>query len=111
MGLDCLWKDKNNDDASVDREFNVCGGICSDNGTTSFRGKVYLDLVKQASGVSLYQDIIDNETCREILECLEKFDLNEYHNPWNLIEKDEFEDLKEMFRAHVEKGHHLVGWW
>lgn len=111
MGLDCLWRDNNNEPASVGKEFNVCGGMCSNNGTSSFRGKVYYELVLQASGISLFQDIIDNETCQKILDALEKFDLNEYKNNWKPVEKYEFEDLKEMFRAHIEKGHHLVGWW
>lgn len=111
MGLDCLWKDSKNQPGIADREYNVCGGICSDNGTTSFRGKVYYELVLQASGISLYQDIIDNTTCQKILDSLEKFDFNDYKNNWKPVKKYEFEDLKEMFRDHIEKGHHLVGWW
>ena len=111
MGLDCFWKNKEGQTANIGKEFNVCGGMLSDNGTTSFRGKVYAELIEQASDISLYQEEIDSETCRKISECLDKFDFERYDQSWWPVEPDEFEQLKEMFRAHVEKGHHLVGWW
>lgn len=111
MGLDCLWRNNENKTASVDKEFKVCGGMCSDNGTTSFRGKVYNDLIEQASKISLYQEKIDNDTCRKILECLENFNIKNYKESCWRITNHEFEELKAMFKAHVEKGHHLVGWW
>ena len=111
MGLDCFWKNKQGQTANINREFNVCGGMFSDNGTTSFRGKVYNDLIEQASKISLYQEEISAETCKKISECLDSFDFAKYDATfWNL-ERDEFEQLKEMFRTHTALGHHLVGWW
>ena len=111
MGLDCFWKNKEGQTAKIDREFNVCGGMFSDNGTTSFRGKVYNDLIEQASGISLYQESIDSETCRKISECLDNFNLSDYNAAWWPVEPDEFENLKEMFRLHTSLGHNLIGWW
>lgn len=111
MGLDCFWENSEGQRATVDREFNVCGGLFSDNGTTSFRGKVYNDLIEQASGISLYQENIDNETCRKISACLDAFDFAKYDATFWTLELDEFEQLKEMFRVHSELGHHLYGWW
>jgi len=111
MGLDCFWKNAQGQTAKVDRTFNVCGGMLSDNGTTSFRGKVYAELIEQASNISLYQEEINAATCLKISECLENFEFERYDGSWWPIERDEFEQLKEMFRTHTALGHHLVGWW
>lgn len=111
MGLDCFWKNKEGQTANIGKSFNVCGGIFSDNGTTSFRGKVYNDLIKQASEISLYQEEIDSDTCKKISDALDNFDFSEYDGGGWPVSLEEFKQLKEMFREHTNNGHHLVGWW
>lgn len=111
MGLDCFWKNAQGQTAKLNREFKVCNGIESDNGIVSFRGKVYNDLVKTASGKSLYQEVIDAETCRHISQCLDKFDFDTFEDNYWDIQPDEFEQFKEMFRAHISLGHFIVSSW
>ena len=111
MGLDCFWKNAEGQTAKVDREFDICGGMLSDHGSTSFRGKVYNDLVEQASEISLYQETIDNATCLKISNCLDNFDFRHYRHAWYPIDRTEFEEFKEMFRIHSQLGHSLHGWW
>lgn len=124
MGLDCFWMKKAvNDngeevkvDANIDEEIQVCGGLFSGQGNSSFRGKVYDGIVEKASDISLYQEWIDNKDVIKIADSLEQFSLSDYDSIIDSsygfqISEDEFLNLKKMFRLHADAGHCLHGWW
>ena len=74
MGLDTYARDANGklpDDARsafARSGVNLCGGMFSSRSGSgesgSFRGKVYAKLIKDTTGVDLYQEQIDTETVR-----------------------------------------------
>ena len=113
MGLDNYWKKIDGETAYIEEAGGVCGGMMSDNGESSFRGKVYADLVQQATGVSLYDDQISSEVVKKMADDLENYDLKSYKNSGHgyPIDEKEFASLKKMFRLHADAGNYLVSWW
>ena len=110
MGLDSIWR-KDGNTASVEGEFNLCGGIFSGFGNDSFRGKVYNRFVEDATGESLYQYEISNDTVKDMAWSLESHTWNpEFESRYDITE-EEFIGLKKMFRLHADAGHTLHGWW
>ena len=67
MGLDSFWRHPI--EGTPDLEFNppltLCGGMLSGNGQGSFRGKVYEDVIKSITGVSLYQSLPGTHSQRD----------------------------------------------
>jgi hypothetical protein len=117
MGLDNFWKkiglDPTTEESTgnLEGDFKVWAGGCSDHGNTSFRGKVYYTIVEEITGVSLYDDVIEHEKCKEMLECLEDFDFSQIcQNPYDLTQED-YDLFVYMFKKHIEAGHYLVSWW
>ena len=113
MGLDNIWIDESNNHAYIDKPFNVCGGMCSGNGESSFRGKVYYDYVKDITGVSLYDDIIDNDRVMEMANDL-RVSLDQFNDDLAdtyRINREDVENLVWMFEEHGNAGHRLVSWW
>ncbi len=113
MGLDNYWRDDDGNPGLIEKEFNLCGGMCSGNGNSSFRGKVYYDYVKDTTGVSLYDDIIDNDRVMEMANDL-KASLDQFNDDLAYtygIDKEEAENLVLMFEEHGNAGHHLISWW
>lgn len=110
MGLDSFWVDSDGNEIQV--EFKnppkLCGGIFSANGVGSFRGKVYNEFVQSITGVSLYQEMIDNETIKEMADKLDEFVKNHDMELWD---EDQAEDLALMFRVYADAGACLHGWW
>lgn len=111
MGLDSIWIGENNERAFVNAELNLCGGMFSDSGNSSFRGKVYDLLVSEATGQTLYSEDIPNNLVVQMAEKLQGCTISSAQviDP-NIVEQ-ELEDLKLMFKLHAEAGHKLVGWW
>ena len=115
MGLDNYWV-KNKEEAGViEGEFKVCGGVFSDNGNDSFRGKVYYRFVEDVTNESLYGDPetgeIPNEAVKKMAADLEATEWRDsYIENYDIVE-DEFKDLVKMFRIHADAGHHLVSSW
>ena len=108
MGLDSMWRKSQTEEGQIDGEFKVWSGGFSDNGNTSFRGKVYYSIVEEITGISLYDDVITNDQCKEMLERFENFDFSDIcQNPYAL-EQEEYDDFVRMFRLHVEAGHFLM---
>ena len=112
MGLDNFWS------GSVEGDFKVCGGLCSGHGNDSFRGKVYNTFIEWNTGVSLYDDVIDNRTIRtiadkldkKIRECTKDGTFESFCEFWNMDEH-EMLDLSRMFRVHALAGHTLTSWY
>jgi hypothetical protein len=111
MGLDNYWKKNAEEYGEIEGEFKVCGGILSGNGNDSFRGKVYHRLVEDITGEDLYQDVIENDTIKEMAESLESATYNPQYNEFYYIDEEEFRDLVKMFRLHADAGHYLESCW
>ena len=112
MGLDNYWMKSKDEAGVIEGEFKVCGGIYSDNGNDSFRGKVYHRFVEDVTNVSLYGDpetgVIPNETVKQMADDLETTEWRDSYIQNYYIEEEEFKDLVKMFRLHADAGHFLV---
>ena len=113
MGLDNYWMKSKDEAGVIEGEFNICGGMFSDNGNDSFRGKVYHRLVEDITGISLYgytneSDEIPNEIVKDMAEGLEATEWRDSYIQNYDIEEQEFKDLVKMFRLHADAGHFLV---
>lgn len=79
------------------------------------RGKVYDHLIEQVSGISLYQETINNDVVKKISDSLKEFnndprkfpDIAFYYN----FTKAELKQLEKWFNTAAEKGCYLHGWW
>ena len=116
MGLDNLWKKNDNETASVEGEFQICGGMFSGSGNDSFRGKVYHRFVEDITGISLYgytneSNVIPNEIVKDMAEGLEATEWRDSYIQNYDIEEQEFKDLVRMFRLHADAGHYLVAFY
>ena len=60
MGLDNYWslKDSDKDHPKFSPPLNLCGGLFSEHGTKSFRGKVYSSFFEEELGLTLYREEI-----------------------------------------------------
>lgn len=110
MGLDSFWKHpvEGTPDPEFDPPLALCGGMFSGNGRGSFRGKVYAEVIKDITGVSLYQEHIPNEAVREMAKALEEWTDGQdadYEDEEGLF------DLSRMFNAYANAGFELIGWW
>ena len=112
MGLDNYWMKSKVEAGVIEGEFKVCGGIYSDNGNDSFRGKVYHRFVEDVTNVSLYGDLetgeIPNETVKQMADDLETTEWRDSYIENYGIEEEEFKDFVRMFRLHADAGHFLV---
>ena len=131
MGLDNFWvySDDSRDVYALDFDppLRLCGGMCSANGSGSFRGKVYEAFIEATTGESLYQDRIPNERIKKMATLLESVPENDIETPereelgeiapglqaFRTTHPDinELRDLKRMFRAYADAGAALVAWW
>jgi hypothetical protein len=105
MGLDTYARDVNGklpEDAAAEfarSGIQLCGGMLSSNGDGgSFRGKVYANLVKAATGVDLYQESIDSETVEEM-----NYNLS--------LALRDLRELQKFFQVCVDYDLELKGWW
>ena len=89
---------------------NLCGGMFSGMGA-SFRGKRYNDYVEWATGVSLYDRLIDSEVVQDMYISLKNANFKKYPGDnWN-ISKKETEQLTEWFRVVAQENGSISGWW
>lgn len=113
MGLDSFWKmpEETKDNHPKHPEFNpplqLCGGMLSGSGQSSFRGKVYAGLIHSVTGVDIYQETISNDTIKKMAEKLDKEDFDFIHE----FSDEECNDMVRMFRAYADAGATLHGWW
>jgi hypothetical protein len=137
MGLDSFWLEpKPNADGQhdvmnleVEDDFHLCGGMMSGSGSGSFRGKMYEDVVRGITGISLYEEMTDNATVCKMAADLEAANYDAFYgldkpqmsNPLDDIKdvyagahrvsREEFVDLQRMFRLYADAGANLHGWW
>ncbi len=89
----------------------LVGEITSGHGVESFRGKVYTDFIGDITEISLFQEEMSNEQVKKIAD---KLEATEYKKDWEEdydLTKQNFNDLKRMFRAYADIGATLDGWW
>ena len=114
MGLDNFWVmpyDKSEPPA-VELNPPLCGGILSGASSNSFRGKVYANLIKTVTGVSLYEEEIPNEEVKRMADKLEAFDpCDGVIGERRIFAPDEVRSLVKSFRYHADLGCTLCGWW
>lgn len=109
MGLDSFWKTETK--PAFSRPLHLCGGMFSEHGEDSFRGKVYDDFIFAMTEISLYQEEMSNDDVRKIADKLESL---EYDPAWDErfgLTAETFDDLKLMFRGYADVGATLCGWW
>ena len=103
---------------AFDPPLYVCGGLFS-GGDYSFRGKVYVGLILEVTGYSLYDEHIENDGILAIADALEDFiarhdaDLEAALTNLSCFcerEPEEVRDLARMFRAFGEAGAALEAW-
>lgn len=116
MGLDSYWllPENNNIHPKFDPPLELCGGLFSEHGAESFRGKVYSPFFEHELSVSLYQEEISSEEVKEIAKKLEHFIEKKTNLPgrWsNLLHNDEIKMLSRMFSTYAELDARLGGWW
>ena len=109
MGLDNFWVQTAQAAIVLDPPLDLCGGIMSAHGSTSFRGKVYERYIMNISGVSLYQDLMGRDDVAEIADALHEDHEMEIAKRFNL--EDDYEDLVRMFVFAKDNGLQLKGWW
>ena len=111
MGLDNYWMKNKEELGEVEGEFKICGGMLSGNGNDSFRGKVYFRFIEDVCNENLYDEMIPNETVKQMADDLEATEWRDSYIENYDIEEGEFKDLVKMFRLHADAGHYLVSSW
>ena len=109
MGLDSYWEVATHMGQlhpEFDPPLQLCGGLFSEHGRGSFRGKVYEDAILEVTGVSLYQEVIDADTIKAMAAKLDAFRLVEQG-----LEPDEARDMCRMFTTYAATDASLRGWW
>lgn len=93
---------------------SLCGGIFSGNGNDgSFRGKVYDQVVEEATGETLYQELIPPETVARMSEAFDGWlaaHPYDYEGEYD-ITIAELQALADFLRVCKEHGLGLHGWW
>ncbi len=112
MGLDNYWMKNKEELGRIEGDFKVCGGMFSNNGNDSFRGKVYCRFIEDVTQVNLYghpdTGVIPNEIAKKMADDLEATEWRDSYVENYDIEEYEFKDLVRMFRLHADAGHYLL---
>ena len=118
MGLDSIWSIGTGKSGLTKARkvifrprLNLVGGLFSGEGQGSFRGKAYNRFIEEQTGESLYQKKIPNSKVKKISDRLQKMDWYVGLNKRYKISKQEFNDLKRMFKRYAKEGAILYGWW
>jgi hypothetical protein len=99
---------EDDEQAFDDAGLKLCGGICSGS-ESSFRGKVYAELIAGVTGVSLYEQWIGPEVVRDMADALETCDPVQVAEPGT--PPSALRDLGRFFRICADRDLGLVGWW
>ena len=96
------------------RAIRLCGGFWSGFGGSSFRGKVYMAVVRRVAGASLTREWIPPDEVRDITAAFERYDParvadESTHDPYPISETEVLE-LGRFFRLCAERGLGLIGW-
>ncbi len=110
MGLDNYWIMPNQEPhPDFDPPLNLCGGLFSNNGCESFRGKVYASFCQEVMQINLYQDCLSNQ---ELLNAnLKLSEWLETESTWENFSKEEILDIQRMFNKYASLGATLESWY
>jgi len=101
------------DEAAFEAEGpNLCGGLVS-GAAGSFRGKVYVGLISDITGESLYEEFIPPDRVKAMYEALCNCDPSEvdyYDERFGDLE-DQIEELRKFFKVCAERNLGIVSWW
>jgi len=118
MGLDSIWRIGTGANGVIKAQkiifrpqLNLVGGIFSGHGKGSFRGGYYNEFITQQTGVSLKQKTISNIKVKKISDQLQKMYWYIGLKKRYKISKQEFNDLRRMFKRYAKEGATLHGWW
>jgi hypothetical protein len=97
---------------------DLCGGLCSD-GVTSIRGKIYDELVLEATGSSLYREWLPPEDVQALSRSLDGHSAADLAALWNRLDRfrtidhpdSETAGLQLFFRICAERYVGLIGSW
>lgn len=114
MGLDNIWYDPRTEEKMYlhfEPELHLVGGMMSEHGNGSFRGKVYASFFMDVLGVDLYKTL-DNQTVREVAKRLNEMQYDpSFQEKYWAVTEERFEDLRRMFTAYGEAGAILEPWY
>jgi hypothetical protein len=95
-------------------DIDLCGGMYSD-GTVSFRGKVYADVIELVSGVNIYEQLIPPEEVSVIAQAFDRSDPEDVERrtagDHYSVTSTEVRQLAAFFDICRDRGLGLVGWW
>ena len=118
MGLDTIattQRDDGNWEPAPDEPFEgleLGGGMYSGgSSSSSIRGKVYAELVEEATGESLYQERIEPARVTGLARRLRAAVDEAKRNGTLEIDPQEAEDLARWFEVCAERGYAVEGWW
>ena len=120
MGLDTFASSTSEDvrlteeqeNAFAEAEVQLCGGLFSGGGS-SFRGKVYHEVVAEITGASLYQDWITPDEVKKMADCFQVLrdeEIEGFAAEFDLA-PSEVVDLGKFFKVCSEHNLGLIGWW
>jgi hypothetical protein len=100
--------------AFAEATIELCGGLHSGDGGSSFRGKVYVAVVDRVAGATLTEEWIPPEEVRDIAAAFGRCD------PVRVVEESvgdaypvsgfEVLELRRFFSLCAERGLGLIGW-
>jgi hypothetical protein len=102
--------------AFEEANIELCGGVLT-GAPSTFRGKIYDPLIRQLTGISLYQAWIPPEKVREISQALDRCNVEGVAQQlqgrglghrWSAAE---IVELRKFFKVCEERNLGLVGWW
>ena len=97
--------------AFKDADITLCWGILTSDGSEgSFRGKVYESIIREITGVSLYQEWIPPETVQEMYEAIKAYELSKWEDEEIDPKDSEPSDLCKFFKVCSKRGLCLVAW-
>ena len=118
MGLDSIWSIGTGKNGLTKARkvifrprLNLVGGLFSGEGQGSFRGKVYNRFIEEQTGESLKQKTISSAKVKEMSDQLQKMYWYIGLKKRYKISKQEFNDLRRMFKRYAKEGATLHGWW
>jgi len=121
MGLDTFASNSSEDlrltdeqeQAFAEAEIQLCGGMFSGGDGSSFRGKVYNEMVAEITGVTLYQDWIAPDEVKKMAACFQALsdeEMTSFSDEFDLV-PSEIVNLGKFFKVCSEHNLGLIGWW
>jgi len=119
MGLDTYaMKNVLLDDELFKDTGELYGGMFSHSGNSpSFRGKVYADFINDKTGVSLYQEKIEDDDLIKIKQGIQVFidiankeEKKNFEDEWGFPFKH-LQHLANWFQVVIDNDGYVSGWW